>query len=142
VTSVLKDHLRFAIKNKLKEITDVDVRFELFANKNAIPSNITYRINFALGELLSNIISYAYSDNIEHIIDIAIDLHEDKLRLTITDDGIAYNPLNAAPPDTSVPLADRQIGGLGIYLVRNLTDEFAYQRQQDKNQVMLSVYLS
>jgi anti-anti-sigma factor len=53
--------------------------------------------------------------------------------LTITDDGIPFNPLTAAPPDLSLLLHEREIGGLGIHLVRSMFDEVTYHRDVGRN---------
>ena len=57
--------------------------------------------------------------------------------ITIVDYGIPFDPLEADTPDTSLPLAERTIGGLGIHLVQNMVDEFTYERDGDRNIVVL-----
>ena len=57
--------------------------------------------------------------------------------MTITDDGMPFNPLSAEAPDTDLSLEDREIGGLGIHLVRNLIDDVTYNRRIDKNVMTL-----
>lgn len=118
------------------------MQFEGFARIHGIPAEIVYRINFIFDELLTNIISYAYKDQNVHNIDIIVDLHENKVSVTIADDGIAFNPLTAKSPDTTLPLAEREVGGLGIHLVRKLTNKFDYRRRQDKNISILSIYFT
>ena len=60
-------------------------------------------------------------------------LRDEYVVLTITDDGIPFNPLTAAPPDLSLLLHEREIGGLGIHLVRSLFDEVLYHRNVGRN---------
>jgi anti-sigma regulatory factor (Ser/Thr protein kinase) len=55
----------------------------------------------------------------------------------VSDDGVSFNPLAVAPPDTTSPLEQRQLGGLGIHLVRSLTDEATYLRQDGRNVIRL-----
>ena len=88
-------------------------------------------------ELLSNIISYAYADDEEHQIDIRIDLTDERLTITISDDGIPFNPYASAVPDTALSIAERDIGGVGIHLVRSVMDEVSYKRRIDRNVVTL-----
>ncbi len=87
----------------------------------------------AFDDLLNNVISYAFRDEDEHEIDIRAELAGNRLTVTISDDGIPFNPLGIKAPDTSLSLEDREIGGLGIHLVRNMVDEISYQRRIDKN---------
>ena len=56
-----------------------------------------------------------------------------RLMVTVSDDGVAFNPLAVPPPDTTLPLEERELGGLGIHLVRNLTDEATYGRLGGRN---------
>ncbi len=58
-----------------------------------------------------------------------------------TDDGVPFNPLSAAAPDTNLPLEERDGGGLGIHLVRNLVYEVSYQRRIDKNLMTMVKHL-
>ena len=89
-------------------------------------------------ELINNIISYAYSDKEEHDIEIKIEFFGDRLSITITDDGIPFNPFEAKKPDTELSLEDREIGGLGIHLVRNLMDKVSYKHHIGKNVISLT----
>ncbi len=95
------------------------------------------KFNLVFDELLSNVISYAYRDEGEHEISIRIGFSGDRLSVAITDDGVPFNPLTAKVPDTSLSLEDREIGGLGIHLVRNLIDDISYHRRIDKNVLTL-----
>ena len=88
-------------------------------------------------ELLNNIISYAYPDEDEHEIEIRIELSGNDLVITIADDGIPFNPFQKEDPNIKLSIEDREIGGLGIHLVRQMTDKVSYQRKIDKNVVTL-----
>jgi serine/threonine-protein kinase RsbW len=91
------------------------------------------QIRLASEEALVNVINYAYPDkggNIEITCDI-----EDNQRLVVViiDWGISFNPLNMPEPDIKSPVEKRQIGGLGIYLVRSIMDEVNYRREGNQN---------
>jgi len=133
--------IELMIENQLGEISRVIARFDAFAEEHGIPDRVAWKIDMAFDELLNNIISYAYGDNDKHVIDVKIELYTDKLLVTIADDGIPFNPFSIAAPDTSLSLEEREIGGLGIHLVRNLVDATAYLRSLGKNIVTLEAYL-
>jgi sigma-B regulation protein RsbU (phosphoserine phosphatase) len=61
----------------------------------------------------------------------------ERLTVTISDDGLPFNPLSAKAPDTKASLEDRDIGGLGIHLVRSMVDDVSYHRRIDKNVLTL-----
>ncbi len=61
--------------------------------------------------------------------------------MTIADDGVPFNPLGAEAPDIDASLEEREIGGLGIHLVRSLMDDVSYQRRIGKNVMTLVKHL-
>jgi anti-sigma regulatory factor (Ser/Thr protein kinase) len=83
-------------------------------------------VHLVFNELLNNTISYAYLDEQEHEITIRVELGGDRLTITVSDDGIPFNPFQAAAPDTSLSIEERDIGRLGIHLVRNVMDDVSY----------------
>ena len=86
-------------------------------------------LNMALDDLLNNVVQYAFpNDPTEHRIQVDGEVRDEWVILTITDDGIPFNPLTVAPPDLSLLLHEREIGGLGIHLVRSMFDEVSYHR--------------
>jgi len=125
------------IKNDLKHIANAIEWFEAFALENKMPFAIIQKINIALDELLNNVISYGYNDEKGHEIEIEIELRSERLIIIISDDGIPFNPFKNEPADIMLSIEEREIGGLGIHLVRTLMDEYEYKRQIDKNIITL-----
>ena len=132
------DHvLTLSMRNEASQIHVVQQRFASFASRHAFPESDARRIGVVLDELLSNVISYAYTDELEHTIEIKFELSARDLVITIEDDGIPFNPFTIEPPDTSLQLEDRPIGGVGIHLVRGIMDRFHYERRAERNTVAL-----
>jgi len=129
--------LNVTISNQLAEIDRVNDLFNDFAERCDIPMPVSLKVNMVFDELLANVISYAYSDEEAHNIDISISFDNGQLAINITDDGVPFNPFTREDPDTSLSLEDRDIGGLGIHLVKNAMDETLYQRRNNKNTVTL-----
>lgn len=127
------------IFNKLEEIVKVQEAFGEFANLNGIPDETIKKFNIIFDELLSNIISYAYTDDKAHMIQLKISFRDNQLFTTISDDGIPFNPFSQAIPDTSLSLEDRAIGGLGIHLVKELVDDYSYKRDVNNNIITLVI---
>ena len=96
------------------------------------------KIEVAIDEILTNIASYAYAPG-KGNIDIDYDLDEQTRELTIIikDEGKAFDPLAKEDPDITLAENDRQIGGLGIFIVKNVMDETVYQRIDNKNVLTL-----
>jgi len=121
------------IKNELADITVVNETFNIFADEFDIPQSVALKFSIIFDELLNNVISYAYADNDKHDIEVRMARTGTRLSVTITDDGVPFNPLGMKIPDTDLPLEEREIGGMGIHLVRNLVDDVSYQRRIGKN---------
>ncbi len=135
--SVKGELLEVTITNQLAEIDRVNELFNEFAERCDIPMPVSLKVNMVFDELLANVISYAYSDEEAHTIDISISFDSGQLVISITDDGVPFNPFTREDPDTTLSLEDRGIGGLGIHLVKNTMDETLYQRRHNRNTVTL-----
>jgi anti-sigma regulatory factor (Ser/Thr protein kinase) len=98
-------------------------------------------INICLDELFTNIVSYGFEDDLEHIVRFAINLDDRVLTLNIEDDGIPFNPLEKKDPEIPADLIDVRIGGLGIHIVRKLMDDIRYKRKRGKNKLTLKKFI-
>ena len=133
--------LELSVKNRVDEIARVNQLFNAFADRHGVTSGTRRAMNLVFDDLLNNIVSYAYHDDDEHTIEVRVELSSDRLAVTVTDDGIPFDPFASAAPDTALSLEERQSGGLGIHLVRNMMDEVSYSRRTDKNVVVLVKHL-
>lgn len=86
-----------------------------------------YSIQLAADEAASNIIEHAYEGVTDGELEIACGMKGDLLTITLHDHGQPFDPASVRPPDLKADLSDRQIGGLGIYLMRKLMDEVEYE---------------
>ena len=121
------------LKNNLSEIERLANTVMQFGKDNNFSDKSIFDINLALEEVVNNVISYAYKDKNEHHITIHLELEGQELMLKVEDDGIPFNPLGVRELDINKPLEERQPGGLGLFFVRNLTDELEYKRGKNKN---------
>jgi len=127
----LNHHVR--LKNDLAEIRRLAVQVETFGNANGLSRDTIYDLQLIFEEILTNTIKYGYDDRDAHFIDIDMMAGADSMTFEITDDGRPFNPLATPDPDLETPLMERPIGGLGLYLVRQLTDSIAYTAKEGKN---------
>ena len=122
-----------SIENNITEVATAMDSFEAFAEQHGISAGVTMKINIVLDEIISNIIKYGFPDKSKQLLEIAFELVDSKLVLKISDNGVPFNPFQTTPPNFAVPLEEREIGGLGIHLVRQLMDEYSYDREAEKN---------
>ena len=88
--------------------------------KIGLSDKTIFEMNLALDELFTNIISYGFKDDHEHIIKIKISIEGDLLQMRVEDDGIPFNPLETKTPDFQCSVEECQIGGLGIHLIKKM----------------------
>ena len=98
------------------------------------PMKVQMQIDIAIDELFGNIAHYAYNPEIGQAT-VRVEAIEDPLAVTITfiDNGTPYDPLAKADPDTTLSAEERDIGGLGIYMVKKSMDEIAYEYKDGQN---------
>jgi sigma-B regulation protein RsbU (phosphoserine phosphatase) len=135
---------RFSRKmsNDLSAIGSVLEAFNSFAEESGIPPDITRQVKVVFDELLNNIVSYGFPAGGDHDIILVVERLDQRLTIFITDDGMPFNPFQELEtPDLDASLEDREIGGLGVHLVRKLMDEVSYKRGVDKNIVTVIKYL-
>jgi serine/threonine-protein kinase RsbW len=107
-----------------------------------IDPTTTYDILLAVTELVTNTLLYGYPDK-SGFIEVAMDRQGDELVVHLRDHAEAFDPTQVPPPDISLPLEKRPIGGMGIYLTRQLVDRFSYRRlPQGKNEITLAIDLN
>jgi len=131
------ERMDLSISNQPQELDRVGQALAAFASRCSIPKTMIQRVRLACDELLTNTLSYAYTDEAEHEIWVALALAGDRLTVTISDDGHPFNPFQHQPPNVTADLESRDIGGLGIHLVRNVMDRVAYRRHAGRNVITL-----
>jgi serine/threonine-protein kinase RsbW len=123
----------FEIKNNLAELETLTEEIFNYYLQSGIDEGACYEIRLALEEAISNTIKYGYEDQQVHTIYVRAGFEDDRILLEIEDDANAFNPLEAATPDLSLPLEKRPMGRLGIYLMRTVMDEIDYKREGTRN---------
>ena len=98
------------------------------------PMKAQMQIDIAIDEIFSNIAHYAYNPEIGQAT-VRVEVLEDPLAVTITfiDNGVPYDPLAKADPDTTLSAEEREIGGLGIYMVKKSMDDITYEYKDGQN---------
>lgn len=100
-----------------------------------------YRLRLAVDEIATNIVTHGYDEaGLEGSVKLCAQIDNETLTIVIEDTGIAYDPRQAeSPDDMDLPADQRQIGGLGMYLVFEYVDQLHYERIGDKNRQSLIV---
>ena len=98
------------------------------------PMKAQMQIDIAIDELFSNIAQYAYTPKTGKAT-VRVEVTEDPMAVVITfiDNGVPYAPLAKEDPNVSLPADERQIGGLGIFMVKKSMDEITYEYKNGQN---------
>ena len=92
------------------------------------------KLETSIEEIFANIAMYAYPETTGIVnIDFTLDAQKKELTLVFKDNGIPYNPLAKPDPDTTLPAEERQPGGLGIFMVKNMMDDVSYKNEDGQN---------
>ncbi len=113
------------------------------AEKSGFSEETTGKIILAVDEACTNIIKHAYKNSSEGEINILVKFEDGKFIISITDEGLHFDPMQVPEPDLQEFVKEKRVGGLGIYLIRKMMDEVRYSTLTgNKNQVVLVKYLS
>lgn len=137
----MTDHLELTLANRKSAIPGLQDCLEAFARQNGLPGPVLHAVQLAVEEHLTNIISYGYTDDGRHQIQIRVWCTGTALSVEVEDDGVPFNPLAHPGPDLSILPEDRPIGGLGILMMRRALDDARYRREQGRNVLTLTKHI-
>lgn len=121
------------IQGKTLGIIDAIIRTEEVVSLN---DNMWRIIRMVVEELVVNIVDYSGSN----YMDVEISCEKDRFTMCYRDGGVPFNPLKNEPPDFSLPIAQRQMGGLGIYLALTSMDTAEYEFVNGENVFTTSLF--
>ena len=102
---------------------------------------ILYDVQLAVDEACTNIITHGYQHLNPGSVILDLEIEPDKLTVSLTDFGHSFEPSNAPIPDIHAPLEERELGGYGLFLIKQTMDEMDYQVTEDGNKMILTKYL-
>lgn len=126
-----------AVFQPIKGRTDEIMDFVLQAPEVRAHPSILYAVRLACEEVIVNIQHYAYTNDMNGYIVIGICSDANELHIEIRDGGKPFNPLERDNPDTGLDPTEREIGGLGIFLVRQVMNEVRYTFHEGENRLLL-----
>lgn len=126
-----------AVEATLNNLTAVLAFVESEAEKAGCPKKETKQLAVAIEELYVNVTSYAYMpDTGACAVELETGMSDDAggwIRILLKDHGKKFNPLLQEPPDITLPIDDRPVGGLGILMVKELVDRLEYMHENGEN---------
>ena len=126
-------HFTLVMRNDIKQIPTLAEWIDTLG----LPQDLNMPINLALEEAVSNVMLYAYPGQSGQVL-VEADKSAEQIVFTITDSGVPFDPTQQEEPDITQSAEDRPIGGLGIFLVRQIMNEVRYERKENKNILTLT----
>jgi sigma-B regulation protein RsbU (phosphoserine phosphatase) len=128
---------KLVLPNDIATIPQLNEFIDTVAEEVGLDMSLTMSLNLAIEEAVVNVMDYAYSEGQRGDVDIEVTADQQWLTFVISDTGIAFDPTAKEDVDTTLSAEERPIGGLGIFLVRQLMDVIDYKREGNKNVLTL-----
>ena len=125
------------IRNDVSELARVGAWVKDWARSHELPATTAERIDMCSVEAVTNIVTHGYVDDAVHQIRLSLERDAHVVSLEIEDDGMPFDPRVIARPERPSGLADAKIGGLGVHIVRSLSDDVLHQRCGELNRLRL-----
>ena len=133
---------RLTVPGTLDSLDEIGKYVISVAQAAGLDKRAIYRLRLAVDELATNVITYGYErSGLSGDVDICTEIDDKNLTVLIEDSAVPYDPTKTpSPDDFNVPLEDRPIGGLGVFLARQAVDEFRYERVDGHNRSILVIH--
>ena len=126
------------LTNNVQDVPLLATFVEEVCEQAGFDASVTMQMNLAMEEAVVNVMNYAYPSGTQGDIMIDALMGNGKLQFVISDKGTPFDPTAEADADTTLSAEERPLGGLGIFLVRQLMDDINYEYKDDKNILTLS----
>ena len=134
--------IRLIVPGEHARVEDLNTSLEAVLKRHGIETGVRGDVRLIVEELASNAIAYGGADGKDvgqYELSVNIAIAGDLLTLEFRDQGAPFDPLSAALPDLEADIMDRPIGGLGLYLIRQIAEETHYRRVDDANLLRVSL---
>ena len=123
--------------NDIEQVPQLADFVDMVCEEVGFDPTLSLQMNLAIEEAVVNVMTYAYPTGTVGNVNIEAQANDERLKFTIVDSGIPFDPTAKAEVDTTLSVEERPIGGLGIHLVRQLMDSINYERIDGKNVLTL-----
>lgn len=125
------------LANEISEISRLNGFIEEIGEEFGLTPDVVFNLNLVLEEAVVNVINYAYPKEDHQWIYLSAKLQDGTIILILTDTGKEFDPTMAPEADITLSADEREIGGLGIFLIRQIMNEVKYERIDGKNVLTL-----
>lgn len=135
----MSEPVRLVLASDFDELPRVVAAVDAFVREHALDARTAYSLHLVLEEMLTNAVKYGRADGIPHPIEVNLAIEEGAISVEIEHDGDEFDPTAAPAPTLGNSLESRPIGGLGLHLVRQVSERMSYERIGERNRVRVWV---
>lgn len=124
---------RLSLPNDIDTVPQLNAFIDAIVEERGLDMSLGMNLNLAVEEAVVNVMTYAYPEGTEGQVNIEVTIDSQQVTFVISDSGRPFDPTAQGDVDTTLSAEERPIGGLGIYLVRQLMDDVRYERADGQN---------
>lgn len=129
----MADNLSLKLESSLEALGQIERAVEEFGAEHEWPAELLFHVQLTLDELATNVINHGYGES-GYSFQITVKSKPEAVQIELVDEARPFDPLKNAPhPAIDAGVQERKVGGLGVYIVKELMDELEYRRENGKN---------
>ena len=134
-----EERLHLTLANRLYALEPARQAMAAFLAPVELHPTVLFKLALVLEEIFMNLLWHAFKDAAEHTVEFTVQLQADQVTLSFEDDGIAFDPTQAAEPPIPASLLDAPMGGRGLKLLRRAARSLSYERRDGRNRLRVAV---
>lgn len=127
------------LRNKIEDVALLPAFVDEICEELELAADKSFNLNLVLEEAVTNVVSYAFPPEEEHEFHLYATSDGNQLTFKLEDDGVPFDPTTVSDVDTTLSAEERQIGGLGIFLIRQIMTDVSYAYVDGKNQLTMTL---
>jgi len=121
------------------DLTRLGMLVDRFGAEHRLAADDVTKVNLVLDEIVSNAIKHGHPNEADGEIEVSLALDGHLMTILVSDDGIPFNPLDVPAPNLDLPIEERPVGGLGVHIVKAVSETIAYRRENGRNLLTLTM---
>lgn len=133
----MADRLSLNLESSLESLGQIEQAVAAFGAEQGWPADLLFHVQLVLDELATNVINHGYGES-GHAFQVMVESKPQAVRIEVVDEARPFDPLQDAPqPTTDASVEEREVGGLGVHIAKQLMDEMEYRRENGRNHLTL-----
>jgi serine/threonine-protein kinase RsbW len=131
--------LALTLENRMDEVPRLVELVDAFGTATRLSDDLSFRVTATLDEVVTNIVRHAFTTEGGHHILLRLEVADGTVTAVVEDDGPPFDPRTRPPVNVHAPIAERRPGGMGVHLVKTMTQRLEYERSNDRNVLTMTL---